>query len=102
MIQMRQWKIYVGSFACLMILFWLVATSESFQDCEHTRKNTQPYKALHEEVGFSVKLISKIKMHVACTRKTAAENDGAITALSGIAVAAFTLLLWITTNTNAH
>jgi len=36
----------------------------------------------------------QLTLHAACIRQTASENDGAIAALSGIAVAIFTFTLW--------
>ena len=67
----------------------LIGTADSFQNCEHTRKSHDAYKALHEEGAFLVKPIVRLKLHAA-----ASINDGAITALSGVAVAFFTFTLW--------
>lgn len=82
----------------LLSLTFLIGTSESFQKCEHERKNHEAYKALHEKGSLFVKTVVRLKLHAACTRLTASENDGAIAALSGVAVAIFTFTLWATTN----
>lgn len=88
-----------ASFAAMsLFLLVLIGASESFQKCEHERKNHEPYKALHEERSLFVKTITRLELHAACARLTASENDGAIAALSGVAVAIFTFTLWVTTN----
>jgi len=84
--------------ACAALgLATLIGTSPSFEKCEHERKNHQSYSALHEESPLLVKAIVRLKLHASCARQTASENDGAIAGLSGIAVAMFTLALWIST-----
>jgi hypothetical protein len=90
-------KALAACIAALIIALALIASSESFQDCEHTRKSHHGYQALQEEVGFLVHGVIRLKLHAACARVALGENDGAIAALSGIAVAFFTYTLWRST-----
>ena len=83
--------------ALFVALFFLTVSSSSFELCEHDRKNHRAYDTLHKKDAPFGKAIGKLGLGVACTRQTIGENDGAITALSGIAVALFTLALWLST-----
>jgi hypothetical protein len=81
--------------ACLVAL---ICSSESFQQCEHDRKNHKHYATLHEESALFIKPIVRLELHAACARVTAGENDGAIIAVFTIVLALFTVRLAIATD----
>ncbi len=92
----RAWVLSIVA-SLVVLLGLLIGSSESFQKCEHNRKDHESYKALQEENTVFVHAIVRLKLLATCARLTAGENDGMITALSGIAVAGFTLALWLST-----
>ena len=92
------WRAYFYSAASIAFIIILLFSAASFQKCEHERKDHEAYKALHYKSSLFIKPVVRLKLYVVCARATANENDGAITALSGIAVAIFTLALWVTTS----
>jgi hypothetical protein len=98
----RQWAFW--------ILFWLIGTagigvlidqSETFSNCVHTRKNTNPYQALHKPDGvFDGAIIreqTRLRLVSACVGEFTETNNGAIAALATIMVGVFTFTLWRTT-----
>jgi hypothetical protein len=76
---------------------WVLATSEEFQRCINERQKYEAYQALHEKSFFFIKALVSINLRAACAVHLADVYQGAITALSGIAVAAFTGTLWVAT-----
>jgi hypothetical protein len=94
-------KIAIGWIAlCLLSLLRAgsIGQSESFQNCEHERKNHKKYKLLHEERTVVVKSVVRLNLHIACTVESAHENEGPLTLLATILVAGFTGTLWFETN----
>jgi hypothetical protein len=87
----------LGASATAAVLFSLVASSDSFQACEHERKNHRSYAALHKEIGLPIHATVRLKLALACTRVTLGENDGPIVALATIALGIFTCTLWLVT-----
>jgi hypothetical protein len=75
-----------------------VGISESFKDCEHTRKDHKIFRPLHEERTIAIKAIVRLKLHAYCTIEAAHENEGLLTLLATILVAGFTGTLWFETN----
>lgn len=74
---------------------WELTDSQSGRDCIHDRKTHQTYEALHEDTGFVAKELVRVRLNVACGFVAADNNEGALTGISGIAVALFTLALWL-------
>jgi hypothetical protein len=87
--------------ATVCVVWWCVGASPSFQECEHTRKNAYTHHSPHQShpiVGsFIVRTISRVQLHTVCVGAFVDENQGPITALSGVLVALFTATLWFTT-----
>jgi hypothetical protein len=88
----------VALIAGALVALWLVGSSESFHDCEHTRKTHQSYQNSHDKVGLFIRDIVRLKLHAACARSTIGENDNAIVALATIVLAIFTWALWNSTD----
>jgi hypothetical protein len=77
---------------------WLFGTSFEFSDCIRKRKEYEAYQALHEKPFFIVKAFARIHLNSVCAVHVVDVYQGAITALSGVAVAIFTFTLWKTTD----
>lgn len=92
--QWHVWKTWVVALVCIAALSGLVGTSQSFEDCIHQSKTHKRYEALHDRSSLFIKPLTRLKLHAACVRETASQNDGAIAGLSGVAVAIFTGTLW--------
>jgi hypothetical protein len=88
---------WLGIGGLVVALLWAVTDSKSARDCIHNRKDNQSYQALHKNAGLLVVVVTRTKLHIACGFIAAGKNEGTLTALSGIAIAAFTLTLWIAT-----
>jgi hypothetical protein len=95
----RFWLLVILALLSTLIvwLLWLFGTSEPFGSCIHQRKNYQAYQALHKETLFPIKLNIRLALNAACGVHVSNEYQGAIVALSGIAVAIFTGTLWWST-----
>jgi hypothetical protein len=82
----------------IAVVIFSIAASESFQDCEHNRKDHKAYRALHEEHSIGVKAIVRLELHASCAVEAAHENEGPLTLLATILIAGFTGTLWFETN----
>lgn len=85
------WLVGVGS------ALWIFGDSKTFIDCIPKRVKGNDYQALHENAGFFVKAVPRLKLRLACGFEAADANEGALSGLAGIAVAIFTFTLWRST-----
>lgn len=90
------WRIvFVGLLVLILsCAIWLFGTSQPFGNCTKQRKNYEYYEILRKETSSIVKLNRRIGLNVTCVVHVTTVYQGAIAALSGVAVAIFTGTLW--------
>jgi hypothetical protein len=87
------WLIVVGA------IIAVIGPSKAFEDCIRNRNDDYSQHAAQKEVTLLIEAISWARARSACGFVAANENTGALTGLSGIAVALFTgTLWWVTRN----
>ena len=79
-------------------IFFVIGSTESFQDCEHNQKNKRQYQQLHEKSSVAIKALLRMQLHAACTGRVTHENEGFLTFLVSIFLAGFTGTLWWSTH----
>jgi hypothetical protein len=84
--------------ASLVAAFWIVGTSESFQDCFKQTKNTNHYEALHQSPSVIVRSIVRLDLNRVCVGEFANKDEGALSVLAAFIVALFTFALWRSTD----
>jgi hypothetical protein len=98
---LRRIRLWIMWVVVLSGIVWIVVSAQSFQKCVHEHKNGNQYKALHEGSDVLGSLIrrkiARFRLVSYCAVDFTDANEHAITALAGVAVALFTLYLWLTT-----
>lgn len=94
----RAWLFwFFGALAIILI----VASSGSYNSCIHEHKNDTKYKALHQNgnpIGpIASRTFARAQLVGFCAAHFTGENESTITAFAGVALALFTLYLWIAT-----
>jgi hypothetical protein len=84
----------------ILLIVWIVGSSETFHDCVEKAKHDQPYEALYKNVAtsFGSAQIERLRLNRACAGDFAEKEQGPITALATAVVATFTALLWSVTD----
>lgn len=93
----RTWKATILAIAAVLIIGWVVRGSEAFQGCVKESKHYSSYDTSDKEFGIVDRAFARVRLSIACTGIVADKNNGAITALAGVAVALFTFTLWLVT-----
>ncbi len=76
---------------CLLLAVSLViGSSESFRNCEHTHKDYDPYRPLHEDGPTITKAAARLRLHTSCVVYSTHENEELLTLLATILIAGFT------------
>lgn len=91
-------KIAAAWAALAILTTGFIGQSESFHNCEKSRKDHSKYEALHRKGSAVIKSIVRFELHVACAVETTHENEGPLTLLATILIAGFTGTLWFETN----
>jgi hypothetical protein len=80
------------------LIAWVVGCSQSFQECICQSKNqTSEQTPKKGPSDFLMALVRGTDLGVRCTGAFVEKNDAAITALSTLFIALFTLTLWRST-----
>jgi hypothetical protein len=91
----RAWAVWVIG---ILLLVVAVFSSGSYNKCVHERKNDAEYGAIHgAQRSLPIRKLARVRLVGACVVHFADENEHAITALAGVALALFTLYLWLAT-----
>src|SRR6185312_2043492 len=99
------WPIFWTLFFILMLVF-VVHQSQEFSNCIHDGKNAEYYKDVNKSVpvlhNFFEVNRRRVSVYSGCVGIFIDKNNGPLTAIATIAVAAFTLVLWIATSRQAR
>jgi hypothetical protein len=82
----------------IVLLGWLVNISPTFKECVREHKNDSAYKALKEDPGIIHGMSLRTELHAVCVENWTEKYEGAIGALATLAIAAFTVMLWRSTD----
>jgi hypothetical protein len=77
---------------CIAGLFWLAKLSSSYRQCDSAYKQDAAY---HEATNSQQE---RIRRFVICEGEFFDANKEAVTAAATVAIAAFTLILWLATS----
>jgi hypothetical protein len=91
-------RAWIGWLVAIVILTGIIGSSGSYHTCIHEHKGDSEYRLLNDPRGsLAARKLTKARLVGACTVSFADENENAITALAGVALALFTLYLWLAT-----
>lgn len=94
----RTFLAWSGFASTLAILLWLGSITPSFEKCvaEHEKGRDQSITAQSHEV-VSIRFFPRVGIFFRCQGVVIDENGATLTALATIAIAGFTLTLWLAT-----
>jgi len=95
----RELSVWVLLILGISLAFWFVVGSQSFQSCIYQTENNQASQTAQESKTYIPVVIGN---YAGCLGQFLDAHEGALTALSTLLIAIFTLTLWLSTSRMAQ
>ena len=79
------------------LLSWSIGESKIFGECIKHTKNEEGYQPLNQDHATVLRILSRLRLNVACVGVFADQKQGAISAVATVFIAIFTIILGIAT-----